>query len=261
MDGISSTPLENSVAFLKLRDHHKASLLEDSRLTKAAGLAAQQELLLNSHADDSWKVPRLKSLNKELRVWSQKIRQPGQPGHPGSPEDEANLAIGPTLKFMGNIAQLKQRINRPAATPPIVKQGTPQLWTPKSEPSSSKSAPPSTVFKTKPLKYKTSTKSTSGKKASSGKKAEDIYESTSEFASAAEDFPETPKTGKQLAHALIASAKTKAIKAAKSKAKEYALKKLQTQPGWQPFGAQPLKRKLHGKDWTATPFKPYKKKS
>ena len=95
MDGISSTPLENSVAFLQLRDRYKSSLLEDSRLTKAAGLAAQQELLLNSPADASWKVPRLKSLNKELRVWSQKIRQPG---HPGSPEerDEANLAVGPT---------------------------------------------------------------------------------------------------------------------------------------------------------------------
>ena len=102
MDGISSTPLENSVAFLKLRDQHKASLLEDSRLTKAAGLAAQQELLLNSNADTSWKVPRLKSLNKELRVWSQKIRQTGVPGRPGSPVDEdANLAIGPTQKFMG----------------------------------------------------------------------------------------------------------------------------------------------------------------
>ena len=258
MDGISSTPLENSVAFLKLRDQHKASVLEDSRLTKAAGLAAQQELLLNSDADASWKVPRLKSLNKELRVWSQKIRQPGQPGHPGSPDEEANLAIGPTQKFMGNIAQLKQRINRPAATPPAV---TPPIFTPKSQPpSTSQSAPPSIGFKTKPLKYKTSTKSTSGKKASLGKKADDIYESTSEFASAAEDVPETPKTGKQLAHAFIASAKEKAIKAAKSKAKEYALKKLKTQPGWQPFGAKPLKRKLHGKDWTATPKKPYAKK-
>ena len=37
MDGISSTPLDNSVAFLKLRDRYKSSLLEDSRLTKAAG--------------------------------------------------------------------------------------------------------------------------------------------------------------------------------------------------------------------------------
>ena len=139
-------------------------------------------------------------------------------------------------------------------TPPSV---TPKLFTPKSEtPSTSKSAPPSTTFKTKPLKYK----STSGKKTSFGKKAEEIYESTSEFASAAEDFPDTPKTGKQLAHAFIASAKTKALKAAKSKAKEYALKKLKMQPGWQPFGAQPLKHKLHGKDWTASPKKPYERK-
>ena len=244
MDGISSTPLDNSVAFLKLRDHYKSSLLEDSRLTKAVGLAAQQELLLNSNADASWKVPRLKSLNKELRVWSQKIRQPGQPGHPGSPEDENNLAVGPTQKFIGNIAKLKQRINRPSATPPAVKPFTP-LFTSKSEPFSSKSAPPSTAFKVKPVKSKVIT---SGKKSSSGKKAEDIYESASEFASAAEDFPETPKTGKQLAHAFIESAKTKAIQAAKSKAKEYTLKRLKTQPGGHHF-APPLKRKLHGKDW------------
>ena len=40
MDGISSTPVENSVQFLKLRDRYKSDLLEDSRLTKAVGLAA-----------------------------------------------------------------------------------------------------------------------------------------------------------------------------------------------------------------------------
>ena len=40
MDGISSTPVENSVQFLKLRDRYKLDLLEDSRLTKAVGLAA-----------------------------------------------------------------------------------------------------------------------------------------------------------------------------------------------------------------------------
>ena len=237
MDGISSTPLENSVAFLQLWDRYKSSLLEDSRLTKAAGLAAQQELLLNSPADASWKVPRLKSLNKELRVWSQKIRQPG---HPGSPEegDEANLAVGPTQKFMGNIAKLKQRINRPATTPQVINY----LSTPKfSTPSTSQSVP------TKKIKLDKS----SGKKKSVGKK-EDIYESTSEFESAVD---ETPKTGKQLAHAFIESAKTKALQAAKSKAKELALKRLRTQPGWAQFKAPPLKRKLHGKDWSASPKK------
>ena len=45
MDGISSTPVENSVQFLRLRDQHKSKLLDDSRLTKATDLAAQQHLL------------------------------------------------------------------------------------------------------------------------------------------------------------------------------------------------------------------------
>ena len=63
MDGISSTPIENSVQFLRLRDKYKSSLLDDSLLTKAAGLAAQKELLLESPAPDTWKEPRLKSVN------------------------------------------------------------------------------------------------------------------------------------------------------------------------------------------------------
>ena len=53
MDGISSTPVENSVQFLRLRYKYKANLLDDSRLTKAAGLAAKKELLLKSRAPDT----------------------------------------------------------------------------------------------------------------------------------------------------------------------------------------------------------------
>ena len=53
MDGISSTPVENSVQFLRLCDKYKSNLLDDSRLTKAAGLAAQKELLLKSRAPDT----------------------------------------------------------------------------------------------------------------------------------------------------------------------------------------------------------------
>jgi len=248
MDGISSIPLEDSVAFLKLRDQYKTSLLEDSRLNKAAGLAAQQELLLNSPADAAWKVPRLKSVNKQLRVWSQKIRQPGLPTGPGSPEEdeEANLAIGPTQKFMGHIAQLKQRIKRPAATPPAVPLVTPKL----EKPSTSQSAPSTLGFKTKPYKpYK--------KKSSGTKSKTPVYESDTEFDTAAEDVlsplskakASAKAYGKAKAQAVIASVKEKA----KQKAKEYALKKLQPYPGWEPFGGKPLKRKLHGKDWTASP--------
>ena len=53
MDGISSTPIENSVQFLRLRDKYKSNLLDDSLLTKAAGLAAQKELLLESPTPDT----------------------------------------------------------------------------------------------------------------------------------------------------------------------------------------------------------------
>ena len=57
MDGISSTPVENSVQFLRLRDKYKSDLLDDSRLTRAAGLAAQQELLLESRPPIPGKNP------------------------------------------------------------------------------------------------------------------------------------------------------------------------------------------------------------
>ena len=265
------------MAFLQLRDRYKSSLLEDSRLTKAAGLAAQQELLLNSNAVASWKVPRLKSLNKELRVWSQKIRQPGQPGHPGSPEegDESNLAVGPTQQFMGNIAKLKKRINRPAGTPPI--GHSKQSGTSKLKKKKIKSEPTKKVTKFTP-KSKKHTKedwwaglpdvSLTGKQstaspeeayaslgASYSPKKEQIYESDPDFESATDEPPSTPLTGKQIAHSLIKSARTKAVQAAKSRARELALKRLQRQPGWKHFGAPPLRRKLHGTDWSTSPKK------
>ena len=66
MDGISSTPVKNSVQFLRLRDKYKSDLLDNSRPTKAADLAAQQELLLESPAPDTWKEPCLQSVNREL---------------------------------------------------------------------------------------------------------------------------------------------------------------------------------------------------
>ena len=104
MDGISSTPIENSVQFLRLRDKYKSNLLGDSRLTKAAGLAAQKELLLESPAQDTWKEPHLKSVNRELQQWVKKIRQPGgtqeiSRNEDDSDEDEGNLAVGPLQQF------------------------------------------------------------------------------------------------------------------------------------------------------------------
>ena len=116
MDGISSTPVENSVQFLRLRDKYKSDLLDDSRLTKAAGLAAQQELLLESPAPDTWKEPRLKFVNRKLRQWTKKVRQPGgtrtMRHDDTDDEDEYNLAVGPMQQLMGNIARIQKGIKR-----------------------------------------------------------------------------------------------------------------------------------------------------
>ena len=246
MDGISTTPLENSVAFLKLRDQHKTNLLEDSRLTKAAGLAAQQELLLQGKQEDSWKVPRLKSLNNQLRVWSKKIRQPGETNLSGRPYDEevddeeGNLAVGPTQKFMGNIAKLTKRINRPATTPKTSISTPSKVKTPKTQ--SIKKAASSGSYKPKK-----SSKKLLGL-------SPEIYESTTEFESAPESPIPSTSSAAQAAHALIEKAVEQSIGFAKNKAQELALKKLAPQPGWKHFKS-PVKKKLHGYAWS-----PYSKK-
>ena len=147
MDGMSSTPIENSVEFLRLRDKYKSDLFEDTRLNKAAGLAAKQELLLESPAPDTWKEPRLKAVNRELQQWVKKIRQPG--GTRGitrdqdeSDEEDDNLAVALIHKMMGHISKLRRGIKRKAE--PI----TPLLQTPVIKQSASTGKKPKLSFKT-----------------------------------------------------------------------------------------------------------------
>lgn len=56
-----STAVDNAPAFLQLRDKYKQELVEDTRLTKAADLAAKQHMLLASDVSDAWKRPQLKA--------------------------------------------------------------------------------------------------------------------------------------------------------------------------------------------------------
>ena len=152
MDGISSTPVENSVQFLKLRDRYKSDLLDNSRLTKAAGLAAQQELLLESPAPDTWKEPRLKYVNKELRQWTKKIRQPGGTRAFGwddvdtDDKDKNNLAVGLLQQFMGNIVKIQKSMKRKAQPATLQTPITPTLK--QSAQTSSSSKKPKSSFKT-----------------------------------------------------------------------------------------------------------------
>ena len=71
-----STTVDNAPAFLQLRDQYKQELVEDTRLTKAADLAAKQHILLTSEAPDAWKRPQLKAVSRQLRHWTKKVRQP-----------------------------------------------------------------------------------------------------------------------------------------------------------------------------------------
>ena len=126
MYSISSTPVENSVQFLRLRDQYKSKLLDDSRLTKAADLAAQQHLLLESNSPDGWKEPRLKFVGRQLRQWTEKIRQPGNTRTIGSEDleeeydDGNNLAVGPMQQCLANVAKIQKGIKRPET--PDIKQ-------------------------------------------------------------------------------------------------------------------------------------------
>ena len=244
MDGISSTPIENSVQFLRLRDKYKSNLLDDSRLTKAAGLAAQKELLLESPAPDTWKEPRLKSVNRELQQWVKKIRQPGGTRGISRDEDDSddeNLAVGPLQQFMGNISKISKAIKRKpeSVTPQSV------LQTPVVTQSHSTSKKPKLTFKTgskaKRLLPKTPKKTpSSGYKTPKKKKAPSPP--TSVFSTADEDVP--AKSPFQRAQESI----EKKFNEASKRAQERALKKLAPAPGWKPFGT-PAKRRLDGKDW------------
>ena len=163
MDGISSTPIENSVEFLQLRDKYKSDLLDDSRLTKAAGLAAKKELLLESEAPDSWKEPRLKAVNRLLQQWVKKVRQPGgtrgitrdadESDEEEEDDDEGNLAVGPFHQFMGNISKLGKALKRKAEPSPPLLQA-PQLQPPPSTAKQAKRFLPKTPKTSPYLGYK-----------------------------------------------------------------------------------------------------------
>ena len=90
-----STTVDNAPAFLQLRDQYKQELVEDTRLTKAADLAAKQHVLLTSDAPDAWKRPQLKAVSRQLRYWTKKVRQPF-----GAPTSGVSAAGPPPLATM-----------------------------------------------------------------------------------------------------------------------------------------------------------------
>ena len=105
--------------------------------------------MLESPAPDTWKEPRLKSVNRELQQWVKKIRQPGGTRGIGqdvsdSDDEEGNLAVGPLQQFMGNISKISKAIKRKPE--PVTPQSVLQTPVVKQSPSTSKK--PKLTFKT-----------------------------------------------------------------------------------------------------------------
>ena len=203
--------------------------------------------MLESPAPDTWKEPRLKSVNQELQQWVKKIRQPG--GTQGisrdeddSDEDEGNLAVGPLQQFMGNISKISKAIKRKPE--PVTPQSALQTPVVKQSPSTSKK--PKLTFKTG-SKAKRLLPKTPKKTPSSGyktpKKKKTPSPPTSVF-STAEEEGFAAKSPFQRTRESI----EKKFNEAAKRAQERALKKLAPAAGWKPFGTS-AKRRLDGKDW------------
>ena len=257
--------------FLRLRDKYKSDIFEDSRLNKAAGLAAKKELLLNSLAPATWKEPRLKAVNRELQQWVKKIRQPGGTRGIGqdvsdSDEEGDNLAVAPFHRFMGNVAKLSKGIKRkaepipPQLQTPVIKQrlstskkpkfktgSKAKRWlpkTPKSEWTTSKKvktpSPTSSVFST-------AEEGTTAYGDSLEGEGDSIFGEEDTFTTGTEVPVESPLQ-QSLEHFKQSLEKKKEFSEKLKRARERALKKLAPAPGWKPFGT-PAKRRLDGKDW------------
>ena len=199
--------------------------------------------MLESPAPDTWKEPRLKSVNRELQQWVKKIRQPG--GTQGisrdeddSDEDEGNLAVGPLQQFMGNISKISKAIKRKAE--PVTPQSELQTPVVKQTPSTSKK--PKFTFKTR-SKAKRLLPKTPKKTLSSGyktpKKKKTPSPPSSVFSMVDEDVP--AKSPWKKAQESI----EKKFNEGAKRAQERALKKLAPAPGWKPFGTS-AKRRLDG---------------
>ena len=118
-----STSVDNAPAFLQLRDKYKQELVEDTRLTKAADLAAKQHVLLTSDVPDAWKRPQLKAVGRQLRHWTKKVRQPfwcpcqwvGGTGTPATETGEDEFDVGPVQAWLTQLVKASQGIKQSAS--------------------------------------------------------------------------------------------------------------------------------------------------
>ena len=102
-----------------LVDHYKGTLMENSRLTHAARLAAKQHVLLASpEIPPATKKIRVKALGPEVRRAIKRVRTMNLPvagGAAGADDDDDGFAQGPMETFLRTL--IKSSTPQPKATP------------------------------------------------------------------------------------------------------------------------------------------------
>ena len=213
----------------RLVDHYKGALMENSRLTHAARLAAKQHVLLASpDIPPATKKIRVKALGPEVRRATKRVRTMNLPGAGGAvgAEDDDEFAQGPMETFLKTL--IKSSTPQPKATrkpklppKPKIPPKTPiSLPLPDDDWEEELAAPiPSTS------KSKTTPTLSKGKSPQAGPSK-----------------GQTPLTTKRPRFRFS----QQAAKEGKKLAKEVL--KLKRQPGWSEWGEK-VQRKLHGKDY------------
>ena len=126
--------------FAQYKAQARADLTRDSNLDKATDLVAQQKVLLtNPDIPDALKAAQLKQLNRRVRHWTQKVRQPFRGYDSSVPQVGEDSATDPTKALVhALVKKLKEEPEEPALetkTPANVLQPKPRIvLTPKPTP-------------------------------------------------------------------------------------------------------------------------------
>ena len=128
-------------SFDRYKAQARADLTRDSNLDKAADLVAERNvLLMNPDVPDALKRAQLKALNRQVRQWTKKVRQPFSGYDSPVPQVGEDTATDPTKALVhALVKQLKEEPEEKPAletkTPANVKQPKPRnVLTPKPTP-------------------------------------------------------------------------------------------------------------------------------
>ena len=127
-------------SFAEYKAQAKSDLTRDSNLDKAADLVAERNvLLMDPDIPDALKRAQLKELNRQVRQWTKKVRQPFSGYDSPVPQVGEDRATDPTKALVhALVKQLKEEPEEPALetkTPANVRQPKPRnVLTPKPTP-------------------------------------------------------------------------------------------------------------------------------